>query len=203
VEQLQQKAVPVTQACRVLQVSQSGYYAARMHRRRAPVACAASVQLKAAFAASGRAYGSRRLCAALKKQGATMGRHRARTLMRAHGLRPVWKRKFMHTTDSRRGLPVSPNVLAHQFEQPCLNRAWVRDITYIRTRTRSGWLYLASVLATCIHARSLVGPWRPRCLQRWCARPCKWPSRSAILVRVLSCIPTGACNTQVARIKRY
>ena len=78
--------MPVSQACRVLQVSQSGYYAARMRRRRAPVACAASVQLKAAFAASGRAYGSRRLCAALKKQGVTMGRHRVRTLMRTNGL---------------------------------------------------------------------------------------------------------------------
>jgi hypothetical protein len=144
VEQLQKKAVSVTQACRVLQVSQSGYYAARMHRRRAPVACAASVQLKAAFAASGRAHGSRRLCAALKKQGVTMGRHRARTLMRAHGLRPVWKRKFMHTTDSRHGLAVSPSVLARQFDQPLPNRAGVCDITYIRTRTRSGWLYLAA-----------------------------------------------------------
>jgi transposase InsO family protein len=112
VEELQKKAVPVIQACRVLQVSQSGYCAARMRRRRAPVACAASVQLKAAFAASGRVHGSRRLYAALKKQGVTMGRHRVRTLMRANGLRPVWKRKFVHTTDSRHGLPVSPNVLA-------------------------------------------------------------------------------------------
>ena len=33
VEQLQKKAVPVGQACRVLQVSQAGYYAARMRSR--------------------------------------------------------------------------------------------------------------------------------------------------------------------------
>ena len=112
VEQLQKKAVSVTQACRVLQVSPAGYYAARIRSRRAPVACADSVHLKAAFAASGRAYGSRRLCAALKQQGVTVGRHRVRTLMRANGLRPVWRRKFMHTTDSRHSLAVSPNVLA-------------------------------------------------------------------------------------------
>ena len=112
VEELQKKAVPVTQACRVLQVSQSGYYAARMRSRRAPRICTDSVHLKAAFAASGRAYGSRRLCAALQQQGVTMGRHRVRTLMRANGLRPVWRRKFVHTTDSRHTLPVSPNVLA-------------------------------------------------------------------------------------------
>ena len=82
-----------------------------MRRCRAPAACIRSV--KAAFAASGRACGSRRLCDALKKQGVSMGRHRVRTLMRANGLRPVCKRKFMHITDSRHSLPVSPNVLAH------------------------------------------------------------------------------------------
>ena len=32
--------------------------------------------------------------------------------MRANGLQPVCKRKFMRTTDSRHTLAVSPNVLA-------------------------------------------------------------------------------------------
>ena len=153
VEELQKKAVPVSQACRVLQVSQSGYYAARMRSRQAPRICADSVHLKATFAASGRTYGSRRLCAALQKQGVTIGRHRVRTLMRANGLRPVWKRKFMHTTDSLHTMPVSPNVLARQFDQPLPNQAWASDITYIRTR--SGWLYLAAVLD--LHSRKIVG----------------------------------------------
>ena len=162
--------------------------------RRAPVACAASVQLKAAFAA----YGSRRLSAALKKQSVTMGRHRVRTLMCASGLRPVYKRKFVHTTDSRHTMPVSPNVLARQFDQPLPNQAWVSDITYIRTR--SGWLYLAAVLD--LHSRKTsAGPWPPRCLQSWCARPCKWLWLNAILVRALSYIPTGERSAQVARIR--
>ena len=153
VEQLQKKAVPVTQACRVLQVSQSGYYTARMRSRQAPRICADSVHLKAIFAASGRTYGSRRLCAALQKQGVITGRHRVRTLMRANGLHPVWRRKFVHTTDSRHALAVSPNVLARQFEQSLPDRAWVCDLTYIRTR--SGWLYLAAVLD--LHSRKIVG----------------------------------------------
>ena len=153
VEQLQKKAVPVTQACRVLQVSQSGYYTARMRSRQAPRICADSVHLKAIFAASGRTYGSRRLCSALQKQGVIMGRHRVRTLMRANGLHPVWRRKFVHTTDSRHALAVSPNVLARQFEQSLPDRAWVCDLTYIRTR--SGWLYLAAVLD--LHSRKIVG----------------------------------------------
>ena len=198
-EQLQKKAVSVSQACRVLQVSPSGYYAARLRSRQAPVVCADSVHLKAAFAASGRAYGSRRLCAALQQQGVTMGRHRVRTLMRANGLRPVWRRKFVHTTDSRHTLPVSPNVLARQFEQSKRDQAWVCDITYIRTR--GGWLYLAAVLD--LHSRKIAG-WAmaPRCPQRWCARPCKWLSPSAIQPKVFLCIPTVARNTRVMRIRR-
>ena len=73
--------------------------------------------------------------------------------MRANGLRSVWKRKFVHTTDSKHTLPVSPNVLARQFEKPLPNKAWVCDITYIRTR--SGWLYLAAVLD--LQSRKIVG----------------------------------------------
>jgi putative transposase len=153
VEQLQQKAVPVDQLCRVLEVSRSGYYAARKRRHTAPAVCEASVQLKAAFAASGGAYGSRRLRSAVASRGIVMGRYRVRSLMRQHGLRPVWKRKFVHTTDSRHALPIWPNVLDRQFNPTRPNQAWVADITYIRTR--SGWLYLAVVLD--LFARKVVG----------------------------------------------
>ena len=153
IENLQEKAVTVSQACRALEVSRSGYYAAAKRRRRAPVVCAASIHLTAAFAASSRTYGSRRLRTALHKSGVMMGRHRVRSLMRANGLRSVWKRKFVHTTDSKHTMPVSPNVLARQFDKPLPNQAWVCDITYIRTR--SGWLYLAAVLD--LHSRKIVG----------------------------------------------
>ena len=156
VEDLQKKAVPaipVSQACRILEISRSGYYAAAKRRRATPAACAASVYLKAAFAASGRTYGSRRLCAALRTLGVTMGRHRVRSLMRINGLCSVWTRKFVHTTDSKHAMPVSPNVLDRQFAKPLPNQAWVCDITYIRTR--SGWLYLAAVLD--LHSRKIVG----------------------------------------------
>jgi putative transposase len=69
-----------------------------------------------AFEASGQSYGSRRLSATLKPQGLAVGRHRARMLMRSNGLRPRWRRKFVHTTDSRHARPVAPNVLARQFK---------------------------------------------------------------------------------------
>ena len=159
IEDLQKKACPqvaVSQSCRVLEVSRSGYYAhqAILKQRLAePAMCAQSVHLKAAFAASHKAYGSRRLLVAMVERGQPMGRHRVRTLMRLNGLRPVWRRKFVHTTDSKHTMDVSPNVLDRQFEQALPNQVWVADITYIRTK--SGWLYLAAVLD--LHSRKIVG----------------------------------------------
>ena len=109
--QLQEKAVAVDQVCRVLKVSRSGYYAARQRSRVVPSVCETSVHLKAAFAASDGAYGSRRLRTAVASRGVRIGIYRVRRLMRQHGLRPAWKRKFVHTTDSKHALPISPNVL--------------------------------------------------------------------------------------------
>jgi transposase InsO family protein len=73
--------------------------------------------------------------------------------MRKHGLKPIWKRKFVHTTDSKHDLPVAENVLNRQFNPEARDRAWTSDITYIRTR--SGWLYLATVMD--LFSRRIVG----------------------------------------------
>ena len=148
--------VTVSQACRVLEVSRSSYYAnVAVHKQRLaePALCAVSVHLKAAFAASHKAYGIRRLRTAMAERGQPMGRHWVRTLMRLNGLRPVWRRKFVHTVDSKHCLAVSPNVLNRQFAQALPNQVWVADITCIRTK--SGWLYLAAVLD--LHSRKIVG----------------------------------------------
>ena len=153
VEQLHKKAIPAQRLCCVLGVSRSGYYGCRQRAKLAPKACLVSTQLKAEFAASGKVYGSRRLSAVLCAQGLRTGRHRVRRLMREHGLRALWRRKFVRTTDSGHALPVSANVLARRFNPSGPNQAWVSDITYIRTR--SGWLYLAVVLD--LYARKVVG----------------------------------------------
>ena len=152
IAQWQQKA-DVMRMCRLLGVSRSGYYTAQQRQRAAPKVCSASVHLQAAFAASGGNYGSRRLRAALQSQGRRIGRYRVRSLMKRHGLKPRWRRKFVHTTDSRHSLPVASNILDRSFNPPAADRAWACDITYIRTR--SGWLYLAAVMD--LFSRKLIG----------------------------------------------
>ena len=133
-------------------MSRSGYYA---HRRAKPSTKSLHerTHVKAAFTASGASYGSRRVMHALQEQGLRIGRYRVRTLMREAGLRTSWKRKFVSTTDSRHTLPVAANVLDRQFDVDEPNRAWVSDITYIRTA--QGWLYLAVVLD--LYSRKVVG----------------------------------------------
>ncbi|MFZ6771029.1 IS3 family transposase [Undibacterium sp. Di26W] len=153
IHQLQQKAISIQAACKAMEVSRSGYYAHLRNQKSEPRICTTSVHLKAAFEVSGSTYGSRRLQSSLQQKGVQVGRHRIRTLMKRHQMHVVWKRKFIHTTDSRHDLPITQNHLNRQFEQNEPNRAWVADITYIRTR--SGWLYLAAVLD--LHSRKIVG----------------------------------------------
>ena len=95
VAQLQQKAASVVSLCRLLDVSRSGYYAARRRASQPDRVCVVTPHLKAAFAESGRSYGSRRLRAVLHGRGMTVSRYRVRALMRINSLRPVWKRKFV------------------------------------------------------------------------------------------------------------
>jgi len=143
IDELQKKALSVAQCCRVLGVSRSGFYEAR-RRAAQPAVCKASVHVRAAFAASHQSYGSRRIVAALANDGLQIGRHKVRRLMRQAELKPVWKRKFIHTTDSKHALPVAANVLGRRFNPVAPNVAYASDITYIRTG--AGWLYLAVVL---------------------------------------------------------
>ncbi|NOT17365.1 MAG: hypothetical protein HOP20_04755 [Sulfuriferula sp.] len=63
----------------------------------------------------------------------------SRRIMRELNIKPIWKRKFVNTTDSKHNLPVADNLLNREFNPSAPNRAWTSDITYIRTRT--GWLY--------------------------------------------------------------
>jgi putative transposase len=62
----------------------------------------------------------------------------------------VWKRKFVHTTDSSHLLPIAANVLNRQFK-PSMDKLWSADITYIR----SGWIYPAAVMD--LLSRKIVG----------------------------------------------
>ena len=103
--------------------------------------------------ASGQTYGSRRLVKAMRHRGLIIGRYRVRSMMKSAHLIPVWKCKFVRTSDSKHTGRIAPNLVQQDFRVSRKNAVWVADITYIRTQ--SGWLYLAAVLD--LYARKIVG----------------------------------------------
>ena len=146
---------PVALMCRILAVSRAGFYA----WRRRPVAARTrqdqvlTVAVAAIYAENHGRYGSPRVQMELRDRGQRTGRKRIARLMRMQGLRARPKRRYRTTTDSRHGLPVSPNLLARRFAVAQPNTAWVTDMTYLWTA--QGWLYLAVIID--LFSRRVVG----------------------------------------------
>lgn len=146
---------PVRRLCRALQVSTSGYYAARV---RSPSACAQrqaslTAHIRVIHAASRCTYGAPRVHADLLARGEPCCRNTVAKLMRRAGIVPKTVRRFRVTTDSRHAWWTAPNLLGRQFSSPRPNACWLTDITSIPTR--EGWLYLAAILD--LYSRAVVG----------------------------------------------
>jgi putative transposase len=146
------KEASVAKSCRLLGVKRSRYYGIK-NRTVTGQICPVTVHVKAAFAASGQTYGSRPLVKALREQGIKVGIYKVRRLMKQNGLKSVWNKKFICTTDSNHNLPVADNILDRQFNPIAPNLIWVSDITYIKTK--AGWVYLATVMD--LYSRKIIG----------------------------------------------
>ncbi len=141
--------------CRVLSVSESGYYGWRKREpsQRQRENERLTEQIRQAFQQGRQVYGSPRVHAHLRAQGIGCGKHRVARLMRQAGLQAVQKRRRVRTTDSQHSDPVAPNLLQRDFTAPAPNRKWLTDLTAIWTS--QGWLYLAVVLD--VYSRLIVG----------------------------------------------
>ncbi len=146
---------PVRMMCRCLSVSTSGFYA---WQKREPSAHtkrddALRGRIKDIHADSRKTYGSPRVHAELAEEGFEVSRKRVARLMAEEGIVGRRKRAFRKTTDSKHDQPIADNVLDQNFEADAPDKAWVADITYIRTHR--GWLYLAVVID--LYSRRVVG----------------------------------------------
>ncbi len=154
IEQHKQK-FPVVVLCRVLGVSESGFYAWR--KRPACPQKREDAQLtekiRQGFSAHQGRYGSPRLHIELHDQGISCSRKRVARLMRLAGLCAKRKRRRVITTKRDATHPIAPNLLAREFTATEPNTKWASDVTYIPTT--QGWLYLAVVLD--LYSRAVVG----------------------------------------------
>ena len=148
-------SIPVTHGCRVLGVSESGYYAwkVRTASRRQREDMILLAHIREAFGQSNGTYGSPRMTVDLQEQGLCVGRRRVARLMRDNGLKPRQKRRFKRTTDSHHGYGVAPNLLDQDFTARAPDEKWAGDISYIWTA--QGWLYLAVIID--LFSRRVIG----------------------------------------------
>jgi transposase InsO family protein len=136
-------------------VSRAGYYKwlgrgqSKRHKKRASLL----ERIIKIFEESRQTYGCPRMYAKLRQEGYHCNYKQVERLMKEHEITPKRKRKFKSTTDSRHNLPISPNVLAREFEVKEPDEVWVSDITYIETQ--EGWLYLAVFID--LYSRLVVG----------------------------------------------
>jgi len=140
--------------CRLLDVSRSGFY----EWLRNPLSDRAREDQRllglivAAYTASHGVYSAPRIFLDLREAGETCSKHRVARIMRAHHLKAL---HGYRAPRSARGVPalLTPNTLQRGFTVHRPNRAWVTDITYVRTW--EGWLYLAVVMD--LYSRRIVG----------------------------------------------
>ena len=140
--------------CRVLGVAPSGYYAWLLQplSNRAQEDARLLRLIRAAFVASHGIYGAPRVFLDLREAGETCSKHRVARLMRENKLRAFHGYRVRRWSAGKPAVLV-PNLLQRQFTVTRPNKAWVTDITYIRTW--QGWLYLAVVMD--LFSRKVVG----------------------------------------------
>ncbi|MBD8880865.1 IS3 family transposase [Rhodanobacter sp. 7MK24] len=110
------------------------------------------VHIEESYLASGGVYGSRNVHCDLTEVGEHISRKRVERLMRKHGLRSV-RSPLRRRYKGGKPAVVAPSRLQRQFNVAHPDRAWVTDITYLRTA--EGWLYLAVVID--LYSRAVIG----------------------------------------------
>lgn len=140
--------------CRVLKVHRSGYYAwkACPKSARALADEILITDIKQSFEDSHGIYGSPRIHRDLREMGTRCGEKRVARLMRQVQIRSLRGYKRPHHKAGKPAI-AAPNRLEQQFTFDVPDKAWVTDITYIRTY--EGWLYLAVVID--LYSRAVIG----------------------------------------------
>jgi putative transposase len=149
------RAFRVTNLCRVLKVSRSGFYAwcRRPPSNRTRANDRLLQQIRRVHLASRENYGAIKTWQALRVLGETCSLNRVARLRQAHGIEARRLRRFRSAYAGRTSNPTVPNLLDRDFAAPQPDRIWAGDVTFISTR--EGWLYLAVLID--LYSRRVVG----------------------------------------------
>lgn len=156
--ELNTEEVAVSLACKVLEVSRSGYYEwiDRPISNRDKENQELIERIRSIHDESDETYGSPRITAELRSEGKIVSENRIARLMKKEGITSDAIKKFkIQTTDSNHDLPIAERVFETENADSVMapNQVWTGDITYIATD--EGWLFLAVFLD--IFTRKIVG----------------------------------------------
>jgi putative transposase len=142
----------IRRLCRLGGVSRAGYY--RSFEINQPARADADMRDNIQrISLAHRHYGYRRIAAQLRREDHIVNAKRVLRLMREDNLLCLRVKPFVpHTTDSRHGFAVVPN-LTRGLIPTGLDQIWVADITFVRLG--EGFVYLAVVLDA--YSRKVVG----------------------------------------------
>ena len=141
--------------CRCLAIQPSGFYAWQKSTlsRRAQEDARQTALIRQAWQDSGEVYGYRKLHDDLLDQGETCCPNRVARPTSLAGIKAQIGYNRRPGSSGGRPSAVAANTLDRQFDVAQADRAWVTDITYIRTM--EGFAYLAVVID--LYSRRVVG----------------------------------------------
>jgi putative transposase len=144
--------------CKVMLVSQSGYYKWLKEGRPNENKKSAwdheiKEKIKEFYYVSGATYGSPRIHDDLIEAGYSISPKTVARKMKEIGLKATPEFKYKATTDSGHSFSIYPNLVKRNFNAAAPGLIWVADITYVWTL--EGWVYLASVMD--LYSRKIVG----------------------------------------------
>lgn len=150
-----EKIFPIDKMCKVLKVSQSGYYRWKGNfiSNRIQKMNVLKEKITTVYFESKQRYGSPRITIELTALGYKISRITVAKYMKQLGLYSKLSKKFKVTTDSKHNYLVVENILNRQFSVSKPSKVWVSDITYIHTK--EGFLYLTTIID--LYDRKIIG----------------------------------------------
>jgi transposase InsO family protein len=150
-----EKIFPIEKMCKVLKVSQSGYYRWKNNfiSFRAKKSSVLKEKITTIYFESKQRYGSPRITIELNALGYKISRITVAKYMKQLGLRSKLSKKIKATTDSKHSYLMVENVLNRQFSVTEPSKVWVSDITYIYTK--EGFMYLTTIMD--LYDRKIIG----------------------------------------------
>jgi putative transposase len=141
--------------CRVLHISRSGYYdwLVRAPSARTQANNVLLEHIRIAHTKHRHAYGAFKTWRYLNSVGIACGKHRVAKLRKQAGIEAQRKKRFRLIVEHHHTPKAAPDLLQRQFNTNAPNKAWVGDMTFIRTR--QGWLHLVVLLD--LFSRKVVG----------------------------------------------